>query len=116
MSLHSIFHRLSCTYTPRQNGRAERKHRHISKTGLSMMFYAHAPASLWFDAFATAVYVINRLPSSALHDKSPFELLFGSIPNYLNFKSFDCRVYPFLRDYDEHKLCTSQSSLHFSSV
>nr|GEW57967.1 retrovirus-related Pol polyprotein from transposon TNT 1-94 [Tanacetum cinerariifolium] len=34
-------HRLSCPYTPQQNGRAERKHRHLTETGLAMMFNAH---------------------------------------------------------------------------
>lgn len=48
--------------------------------------------------------MINRLPSTVLLNKSPFELLFVSSPNYKNFKSFGYRVYPFLRDYDEHKL------------
>lgn len=102
--LNGIQHRLSCPYTPQQNGRAERKHRHISETGLSMSFHAHVPAVYWFDAFATAVFVINRLPTPLLSDKSPFEVLFGVVPNYANFKPFGCRVYPFLRDYAAHKL------------
>lgn len=38
-------HRISCQYTPQQNGRAERKHRHLTETGLAMLFNAHAPAS-----------------------------------------------------------------------
>lgn len=84
ITLHGIHHHLSRLYTPQQNGRAERKHRHISEIGFSMMFHAHAPASLWFDAFGTVVYVINMLPPSLLHDKSPFELLFRLAPKYLN--------------------------------
>lgn len=52
MNLHSIYHRLSCPYTPQQYGRAECKHHHIYEIRLSMMFHAHAPASLWFDAFS----------------------------------------------------------------
>lgn len=51
-----------------------------------MLFHAQAPASLWVDAFAIAVFVINCLPSSVLHDKSPFEFLFGLVLNYVNFK------------------------------
>lgn len=64
-----------------------------------MLFHAHALTSLWFDAFATIVFVINRLPSVVLHDKSPFDLLFGSFSNYANFMPFGCHVYAFLRDY-----------------
>ncbi|GJV84934.1 putative RNA-directed DNA polymerase [Tanacetum coccineum] len=33
-------HRLSCPYTPQQNGRAERKHRHLVETGLVILFHA----------------------------------------------------------------------------
>ncbi|GJW08870.1 zinc finger, CCHC-type containing LTR copia-type gag-polypeptide [Tanacetum coccineum] len=38
-------HRLSCPYTPQQNGRAERKHRHLVETGLAMLFHAHVRVS-----------------------------------------------------------------------
>ncbi|KAG6397102.1 hypothetical protein SASPL_143266 [Salvia splendens] len=55
MSANGIHHHLSCPYTPQQNGRAERKHRHVTKTGLSMMFHSHAPASFGFDAFVAAL-------------------------------------------------------------
>lgn len=33
-----IHHQLSCPYTPAQNGRAERKHRHVTETGLAWPF------------------------------------------------------------------------------
>lgn len=102
--MHGIQHRISCPYTPQQNGRGERKHMHISESGLSMLFHAHAPASFWFDAFATAVHVINRLPYFVLDHQSPYEVLFGCAPNYANFKPFGCRVFPYLRDYSPHKL------------
>ncbi|KAJ9544289.1 hypothetical protein OSB04_023996 [Centaurea solstitialis] len=92
-------HRLSCPYTPQQNGRAERKHRHVTETGLAMLFNANAPSSLWVDAFSSAVYIVNRLPSKVLQSKSPFELLFNNAPNYNVFRTFGCRVFPYLRNY-----------------
>uniref|UniRef100_A0A2N9HZL1 Integrase catalytic domain-containing protein n=1 Tax=Fagus sylvatica TaxID=28930 RepID=A0A2N9HZL1_FAGSY len=52
--------------TPEQNGVAERKHRHIVETGLTMLFHARLPKNLWLEAFLTAVYLINRLPSSTI--------------------------------------------------
>ena len=97
-------HRLSCPYTPQQNGRAERKHRHITETGLAMMFNAQVPAFLWTSAFSSASYIINRLPTKLLGNKSPYELLFLSKPNYANFRVFGSCVYPYLRDYSSHKL------------
>ncbi|KAI3765987.1 hypothetical protein L2E82_16034 [Cichorium intybus] len=98
------FHRLSCPYTPQQNGRAERKHRHIVETGLSMLFHAHVPSSYWVDAFTSAVFIINRLPSKVLDNKSPFQLLYSRMPSYENFRTFGCQVYPYLRDYAATKL------------
>nr|GEU68497.1 putative zinc finger, CCHC-type [Tanacetum cinerariifolium] len=92
-------HRLSCPYTPQQNGRAERKHRHLTETGLAMMFNAYVPASFWTYAFSSTTYIINRLPSKILSNKSPYEMLFHTKPTYANFKVFGCLVYPYLRDY-----------------
>ncbi|KAI3500548.1 hypothetical protein L1887_36372 [Cichorium endivia] len=97
-------HRVSCPYTPQQNGRAERKHRHITETGLAMLFNARAPATFWVHAFSSAVYIINRLPTKILTNKSPFEVLFDIVPNYNIFRVFGCRVFPYLRDYAPNKL------------
>lgn len=106
-------HHISCPYTPQQNGRAERKHRHITETGLKKVFNALAPASYWVDAFTSATYIINRLPSKLLQNKSPFELLFGASPNYDTFRIFGCRVFPYLRDYAPHKLAPRSISCVF---
>jgi transposase InsO family protein len=103
LSTSGIHHQLSCPHTPAQNGRAERKHRHVTETGLALLFHSHTSPRFWVDAFSTAAYIINRLPTSLLGGKSPFELLYGSSPNYENFHPFGCRVYPCLRDYMPNK-------------
>lgn len=97
-------HRLSCPYTPKQNGRVERKHRHVVETGLAMLFNGRVPPTYWVDAFSLAAYIINRLPSPVLDGKSPFEVLFSCKPSYSNFRAFAFRVYPYLRDYAANKL------------
>ncbi|KAI3680197.1 hypothetical protein L2E82_50582 [Cichorium intybus] len=97
-------HQISCPYTPQQNGRAERMHRHIVETGLAMLFHAHVPASFWVDAFSSATFIINRLPTKVLDNQSPFQVLYSRLPNYDNFRTFGCQVYPYLRDYSAHKL------------
>ena len=43
------------------------------------------------------------MPTPLLGGKSPFELLYGSSPNYENFHPFGCRVYPCLRAYMPNK-------------
>lgn len=97
-------HQLSCPYSPQQNGRAERKHRHVTDTGLAMLFGANVPASRWADSFTFFVHIINRLPNPVLQNKSPYELLYNSTPLYKNFKKFGCRVFPYWRPYTSHKL------------
>jgi hypothetical protein len=82
--------RLTCAYTPSQNGIAERKHRHVTETSLTLMFHARLPVSFWVEAFSTAVFLINRLPSLYLGGTTPYELLFGNKPDYSMLRTFRC--------------------------
>ncbi|KAF5472656.1 hypothetical protein F2P56_009355 [Juglans regia] len=79
---------LSCPGTPEQNGLAERRHRHIVDTGLTLMAHASIPPRFWTAAFNTAVFLINRLPTSILGNKSPYELVFGATPSYTLLRVF----------------------------
>jgi histone deacetylase 1/2 len=58
-----IVHRVACPHTHQQNGAAERKHRHIVETGLTLLAHASVPFRFWSDAFTTACFLINRLPT-----------------------------------------------------
>ncbi|KAF7809814.1 Retrovirus-related Pol polyprotein from transposon TNT 1-94 [Senna tora] len=73
-----IHHRISCPHTHQQNGVAERKHRHITETGLALLAHASMPLKYWDEAFRTSVYIINRLPTTTLKNPSPLEVLFGT--------------------------------------
>jgi histone deacetylase 1/2 len=74
--------RMSCLYTSQQNGRAERKHRHIAELGLTLLAQAKMPMFFWWDAFSTAVYLINRLPSTTNFNESPYTLITKKEPDY----------------------------------
>lgn len=76
LTQHGIVQRLSCPYTSAQNGLVERKHRQVVETGLSMLAHAAMPLKFWNEAFCSAVFLINRLPSHPLGDISPYEKLF----------------------------------------
>ena len=104
LRISGIHHQLSCPYTPAQNGRDERKHRHVTETGSTLLFHSHLSPRFWVDAFSTTTYIINRLPTPLLGGKSTFELLYGYSPHYDNFHPFGCRVCPYLRDYMPNKL------------
>jgi transposase InsO family protein len=66
LETHGIFHRISCPYTAQQNGLAEWKHRHVVEMGLSLLAHSGLPPTYWVESFLTAVFLINRLPTSLL--------------------------------------------------
>lgn len=72
--------------------------------GLSMLAHASMPLTYWNEAFCSAIYLINRLPSYPLGTKSPYELLFSEKPNYMTLKTFGYLCFPNLRAYNKHKL------------
>ncbi|RVW50800.1 Retrovirus-related Pol polyprotein from transposon TNT 1-94 [Vitis vinifera] len=82
MSHHGILHQSSCAHTPQQNGVAERKNRHLVETARTLLLHSHVPFRFWGDAVLTACYLINRMPSSVLHDQIPHSLLFPDQPLY----------------------------------
>ncbi|TQD95848.1 hypothetical protein C1H46_018590 [Malus baccata] len=99
-----IKHQLSCLHTPEQNGIAERKHRHIIETSITLLQSASLPSLFWSFACQTSVYLINRMPSPALGNKSPFQLVYNFIPTIQHLKVFGCSCYPWLRPYTSTKL------------
>ncbi|KAL4554102.1 hypothetical protein LXL04_039780 [Taraxacum kok-saghyz] len=99
-----ISHLTSPPHTPEHNGYAERRHRHIVETALSLLSHAHMPLKFWTYAVTTATYLINRLPTKTLNNKSPYFCLFQKQPNYDKLRSFGCLAYPWLRPYTKHKL------------
>ena len=63
---HDILHRVSCPCTSPENGIVERKHKHMVEFGLTLLAQSSIPKNYWPDTFSTAVYLINRLPSTIL--------------------------------------------------
>jgi len=99
-----IIHRFSCPHTSEQNGLVERRHRHVVETGLTLLSQSSVPSKFWHFAFDTAVYLINRMPSSNTARTSPFEFLFKRTPNYTFLRVFGCQCFPHLRPYNPHKM------------
>ena len=99
-----IAQRLSCPHTHQQNGSAERKHCHIVESGLTLLATASVPFIYWDQAFLTAVYLINCLPSLVINNKSPLTLLYHKTLDYKFLKTFGCACWPHLRPYNTHKL------------
>ena len=99
-----ISHRVSCPHTSQQNGIAERKHRHLVETGLALLAHSSLPLRYWDEAFLTACYLINRMPTPVLGQDTPIHRLLKIPPNYSFLRTFGCACWPSLRKYNSHKL------------
>jgi hypothetical protein len=86
-NMNGILHRLSCPYTSKENGISKRKHRHITETGLSLLAQSNLSSSRWVDAFLTATYLINCMPTPVLDNVSPYFKLFQKHPDYSVLKN-----------------------------
>lgn len=99
-----IQHHISCPHTQQQNGLAERKHRHLVETGLTLLAQANMPLHFWDEAFNTACYLINRMPSRTIQNDTPIHKLLKTQPDYSMLKVFSCACWPNLRAYIDRKL------------
>jgi len=89
-----IVHRVSCPHAHQQNGSVERRHRHIVEMGLTLLSHSSMPLKFWDEAFLTAVFLINRLPSKVINNETPYERLYGHPPDYSFLRTFGCAVWP----------------------
>ena len=98
-----IIHQTSCVATPQQNGRVERKHRHILNVARALLFQAGMPVRFWGEAISTATHLINLTPTKILHGLTPHEVLFGHKPSYEHLRVFgvSCYVHRNARDKDK---------------
>jgi histone deacetylase 1/2 len=99
-----ISHHVSCPHAHQQNGSAERKHRHIVEVGLALVENAPMPLKFWDEAFLTATYLINLLPSRVINFDTPVQCLLKETPDYSSLRVFGCACWPNLRPYNAHKL------------
>lgn len=83
----------SCVYTPQRNGLVERKHRHLLNCARTLRFHVGLAITFWGDCILIATFLINKTPTSVLDDKSPYQVLYNSIPYYNLLKVFGSLCY-----------------------
>jgi hypothetical protein len=103
LTLEGTLAQLSCPGAHAQNGVVERKHRHIIESARTILISSFVPSHFWSEVVSTAVYLINRQPSSKLSGKSPGEVLFGT-PRYDHLHVFGCICYVLLPPRERTKL------------
>nr|GFC35930.1 zinc finger, CCHC-type [Tanacetum cinerariifolium] len=100
---------LTSPYSPQQNRVVERRNRTVLSTTRSMMKAMKLPLTFWAKAVRHAIYIINRVPTRALIDKTPYEALYNRKPNLENLRIFGCTAYakitiPHLKKLDDRSI------------
>ena len=80
-------------YSPQSNGVAERMNRTLFNMGCMMLDSSGAPLELWGEAVLAACHIRNRLPTSKLGGKTPFEAWTGKKPTVGHIRKWGCKVY-----------------------
>ncbi|GKA87281.1 retrovirus-related pol polyprotein from transposon TNT 1-94 [Tanacetum coccineum] len=88
-----ISQNFSSSYTPKQNGVAERKNRTLIEAARTMLSAFVFSNQYWTKAVATACYTQNRSTIVKRHIKTPYESFHGRIPNIDFLYVFGCPVY-----------------------
>jgi hypothetical protein len=89
-----IKHNTSVEYCPQSNGKAERLNRTLVEKARCMLITANLDDNLWGAAVIAANYLRNISPSSVLNNKSPYEALYGKLPQMSHLRIFGCKAYP----------------------
>ena len=108
-----IMFQTSCTGTPQQNGRVERKHRHILNVARALRFQGNLPLSFWGECIMTAGYLINRTPTPLLNGKTPYEVLNGKPPSYDHLRVFGSLCYAHNQGWKGDKFATRSKKCVF---
>jgi hypothetical protein len=90
---HGIQRKYSCSYSPQQNGIAERKNRHIIEITRAMLNEKNLPNYFWVEVVTTTVYIMNRTPTAAVHGMTPQEKFIGKKPDVSHLIMFGCITY-----------------------
>jgi histone deacetylase 1/2 len=84
-------HEFSCSYSPQQNGTAERYNGTIQNIARSLLLESKLANTFWPYAFSCASYLRNMLPTS--EGPTPHTLFFGVKPNVSLLRVFGSTCY-----------------------
>lgn len=85
-----IYRQFTAPYTPQQNDIVKRRNRTVVAITRSFLKTMKLPSFLWGEAVRHSIYVLNRLPTRALSEKTPYEVWTGMKPNLEHIRVFGC--------------------------
>jgi hypothetical protein len=88
-----IIHEFTNSYSPEQNGVAERLNRTLNDKARCMLENAKLPKQFWAEAVRTANHIRNNSTCKPCGNKTPMELWTDYTPNVSYFKIFGCTAY-----------------------
>ena len=81
--------------TPQQNGVAEQMNQTLIGGARALLHHSGMSKGFWAEATNVVVHVINRAPRKSLGWQTPYELLFGRVPDVSYLRTFGCRAWAF---------------------
>lgn len=94
----------SAPHTPEQNGVAERSWQTVMAMERCLRSAAGLDKKYWGELAHTAVYLINRLPTTALNGDTPYHALFGKHADLRHLRVIGCMAYAHYYDGERRKL------------
>jgi hypothetical protein len=83
----------SAPYSPQQNGIVEHRNQMVVNTARSILRVRGMPGHFWGEAVHTAVFLLNRAPTSALDGLTPYQAWYKKKPPVHFLKVFGCLAY-----------------------
>ncbi|GJV28184.1 putative ribonuclease H-like domain-containing protein [Tanacetum coccineum] len=73
-------------------GLLKQKNRTLIEAARTMLADSKLPTMFRTEAVSTACYILNRVLVTKLHNRTPYELVSGKVPNISHLKPFGCLV------------------------
>lgn len=93
------------------------KYHHILNIARAIRFQASIPDPFWGKYVLHAAYLINRIPTPLLANRTPFEALFNKVPSFDHIKIFGCLCYAYnlkpIENFDVVRNHMSLLAIHF---
>ncbi|GAA0141429.1 transmembrane signal receptor [Lithospermum erythrorhizon] len=81
---------MTTTYTPQQNGVAERKNRTVMNMVRTMLVVKNMPRSFWPETVLWTFHVLNRCPTLSVKNMTPQQAWNGIKPSLSHFRIWGC--------------------------